>query len=311
MIWGALSLGIMTLHTGGGLLAYLAVRFNRKCWCLVGILFQLTYFLFWPFYVLLIKAASIFVDGQDDWKSANMNLTGIEGIFEAQAQFLLQLYIAFNRPDRELTTLQIQSLITSLMSIVLAKIEVHFAGKPQTSISTKASLFPLYLAFSIFFLGSWALMLATLRFYFCFVALFFWGVSVLNAKMKEKSGKFLTLTIPMIFNAILLIVVAILVNCFSSSIKIMTITALPFIDEHLTDHIYLSDVDIVQRMCYKRLSYFNSMFLVCLSSLALYLLLAYFQVGFCNNNYREIQEEKAKKTIQETKNNADQNESNV
>ena len=84
MVWGSVTLGIFAF-TGASLLFLLQVGFNKNCWCLQ----RVTYFLFWPFYVLFIKTASIFVAGQDDWKSANMRLTGIEGVFEAQAQFLL------------------------------------------------------------------------------------------------------------------------------------------------------------------------------------------------------------------------------
>ena len=288
MVWGTISLGIFAF-TGASLWFFLQVGFNKKCWCQ-----KLTYFLLWPFYVLFIKTASIFVDGQEDWKSANMRLTGIEGVFEAQAQFLLQLYIAFNRPDRELSTLQITSLTSSLVSIVLAKIEDHCALKPQTSIKTKASLFPMFLAFSIFVLGSTALMIATLRLYFVFIAVFcLIGLKLREcfaSQMKTKSGKFIKLTIPMIFKAFLLIVVAILVNCFSSSLKVLTITALPFGDKPFTDEIYLSDVAIVKKMCYEKMSYFNIIFVVCLSSLALYLPLAYFQVVVPENKEEEEME---------------------
>ena len=281
MVWGTISLGIFAF-TGASLWFFLQVGFNKKCWCQ-----KLTYFLLWPFYVLFIKTASIFVDGQEDWKSANMRLTGIEGVFEAQAQFLLQLYMAFNRPDRELSTLQMLSLTSSLMSIVLAKIEDHCALKPQTSIKTKASLFPMFLAFSIFVLGSTALMMATLRLYFVFIAVFCFCFA---SQMETKSGKFIKLTIPMIFKAFLLIVVAILVNCFSSSLKVLTITALPFGDKPFTDEIYLSDVAIVKKMCYEKMSYFNTIFVVCLSSLALYLPLAYFQVVVPENKEEEEME---------------------
>ena len=70
MVWGTISLGIFAF-TGASLWFFLQVGFNKKCWCQ-----KLTYFLLWPFYVLFIKTASIFVDGQEDWKSANMRLTG-------------------------------------------------------------------------------------------------------------------------------------------------------------------------------------------------------------------------------------------
>ena len=55
-----------------------------------------------PFIFLLVKFANIFYDGdsQDEWKSANMAMTGIEGFWEAGFQFVLQLFIIFKRADR-------------------------------------------------------------------------------------------------------------------------------------------------------------------------------------------------------------------
>ena len=63
--------------------------------------------------------------------------------------------------------------------------------------------------------------------------------------------------------------------------------------------IHLADVDIV-----KRLSYFNTIFAVCLTSCCvIYLPLAYFQ----SPEMKKLEEE-AKKTIQETEHDADNNE---
>ena len=100
------------------------------------------------------------------------------------------------------------------------------------------------------------------------------------------------LTIPIIVDALSLIAVAAMVNCFSSSIQIVTITEYAFL------HINLADVEIV-----KRLSYFNTIFAVCLTFFAIYIPLAYFQ----SPEMKELEEE-AKKTIQETEHNADNNE---
>ena len=67
-------------------------------------------------------------------------------------------------------------------------------------------------------------MIATLRLYSVFIAVFcLIGLKLREcfaSQMKTKSGKLIKLTIPMIFKAFLLIVVAILVNCFSSSLKV-------------------------------------------------------------------------------------------
>ena len=102
------------------------------------------------------------------------------------------------------------------------------------------------------------------------------------------------LTIPMILNVFTLIVVAVMVNCFSSTMQIMTYDG--YLD--ILFYISLANVDIV-----KRLSYFNTIFAVCLTCFAIYLPLAYFQ----SPEMKELEEE-AKKTIQETEHDADNNE---
>ena len=284
--------------TGYGLLHYLHVGFNRSC----SFLQKVTYFLFWPFYILFIKAASIFVAGQDDWKSANMRLTGFEGLFEAQAQFMLQLYIAFARSDRMISNLQILTLASSLMSIVSAKIESHFAEKPQATMKTKASYLPLYLAFSFFNMVSMALMIATLRCYsFVIVIIINIVVSLkrcLSSRLKTKSGRFFDSTTRFILQALSLIAVAILVNSFSSSVQILTFTSLEGLKNVPISFIYLSDIDIVKNLCY-----FNTIFVLCLSSFAIYLPLQYFQVVV-----PKMEREEAKKTMQERENDANKNE---
>ena len=306
--------------TGLSLLSYLHVGFNRSC-CFLQ---KLTYFLFWPLYILFIKAASIFVAGQDDWKSANMRLTAFEGSFEAQFQFLLQLFIVFARSDREISNLQILTLASSLMSIVSTNIDGHFVKTPQTTIKTKAKFIPLFLASSIFYIGSWALIIAKLRFY-SFSVVVIQNIVIFSkmcfaSRLKTKPGRFFDATAIFIVQALSLIALAILVNCYSSSIQVLTLSS-----EGL-DYIYISDIDIVES-----LSYFNTIFVLCLSSFAIYLPLQYFQVVI-----PEMEEEEAKKkdvesqmkaeaeeeskleaevtakaTIQERENDGNENESTV
>merc|ERR1712156_343967 len=94
---------------------------NNRFWyikCIEKLLFMIMF----PFIFLFVKFANIFAVNQegvanDDWKSASMAITGIEGIFEAQWQFVLQLFIIFNRADREPSMIQMLTLCTSLMSV--------------------------------------------------------------------------------------------------------------------------------------------------------------------------------------------------
>ena len=87
--------------------------------CIEKLLFMITF----PFIFLFVKFANIFAVDQEgvaheEWKSASMAITGVEGTNEAQFQFILQLFIIFNRADREPSMIQMLTLGTSLMSIV-------------------------------------------------------------------------------------------------------------------------------------------------------------------------------------------------
>merc|ERR1719418_93893 len=112
------------------------------------------------------------------------------------------------------------------------------------------------------------------------------------SRLKTKSGRFFDSTVFHIFLAISLIAVAILVNCFSSDIQILTLTSKG------VGYIYLSDIDIV-----KSLSYFNTIFVLSLSSFAIYLPLYYFQVVI-----PEMEEEEAKKEDVESQRKAEAEE---
>ena len=186
-------------------------------------------------------------------------------------QFMLQLFIAFVRSDREISNLQILTIASSLMSIVSTKIEGYFVKKPKTTIKTKAKLIILFLASSIFDSASSALMIATLRCYSVSVlvigTIFLYIKMCFASRLKTKSGRFFDANAHWTFQALCLIATAILVNCFSNGIQILTLSSKGF------DYIYLSDIDIV-----KSLSYFNTIFVLCLSSFAISLPLDYFQV---------------------------------
>ena len=52
-----------------------------------------------------------------------MSITGIEGLYEASYQFVLQLFVVLKKADRQPLTIQILTMVTSLMSIVISNIK--------------------------------------------------------------------------------------------------------------------------------------------------------------------------------------------
>ena len=54
-----------------------------------------------PLIFLMVKFANIFNDGQENWKTAAMAMTGVEGNIEGGLQLVLQLFIVFKRADRQ------------------------------------------------------------------------------------------------------------------------------------------------------------------------------------------------------------------
>ena len=115
-----------------------------------------------PLIFLSVKFANIFTDGQKKWKTAAMAMTAIEGTFEGSLQLILQLFIVFNRADREPTNIQIMTLASSLVSCAVASIEDIFAHKPETSIEVKASFIPYALLMHIYGRMAMALIISTI-----------------------------------------------------------------------------------------------------------------------------------------------------
>ena len=82
---------------------------------------------------------------------------------EAMLQLVLQLFIIFNRADREPTTLQCLVLATSLISIVNSKVEALCSKNPQSTLGFKASLIPFALCQYVFICGSIGLIISTIH----------------------------------------------------------------------------------------------------------------------------------------------------
>ena len=97
-------------------------------------------------------------------------ITGIEGNFEGSWQFVLQLFIVFNRADREPTLLQLLTLVTSLLSIMTANVDSKFADKPDTPLMEKAKLWPYALFVSIFNWVTISLIISTIQWNYIWIS---------------------------------------------------------------------------------------------------------------------------------------------
>ena len=163
-IWGSLSLAIIA---GTGLVfatlngPKLGRNIDSQSW-IVWITQKLVFFVFYPLIMLSLKFAAIFTD-DEEWKSASMILTGVEGNCEAYFQLVLQLFIIFSRADRQPTIVQFISLASSLLSMSKAKIESMFAKTPNMSMQDQASYGFYALCMSVYSCGGYALTITTIR----------------------------------------------------------------------------------------------------------------------------------------------------
>ena len=161
-IWGSLSLAIIWIAG-----FYFAIFNGPKLGrnndsCIVWLLQKLVFMILYPFIMLSLKFAAIFTD-DEEWKSASMILTGVEGNVEAYYQFVLQLFIIFSRADRQPTIIQFLSLASSLLSMSKAKIESMFSKTPDMSMQDQASYGFYALCMSVYSCGGYALMITTLQ----------------------------------------------------------------------------------------------------------------------------------------------------
>ena len=219
-----------------------------------------------PLIFLMVKFANIFTDGQENWKTAAMAMTGVEGQFEGGSQLVLQLFIIFKRADREPSNIQLMTLASSLMSCVLAFIEDIFAHKPQTSIEVKASFIPLALFHQIYVRMTMALIISTTQWNMIFIIIgLAIGCSIIKVIIRNRAPEkkiFLTGIIQVCVFGTSLIVIAIIVNYFEET-TIWNLWA---------EKVKLSDLAIVKK------KYFNYIFGCCLLCGIISMVLHYYQV---------------------------------
>ena len=230
----------------------------------------------------MVKFANIFTDGQENWKTAAMAMTGVEGIFEGGCQLILQLYIVFNRADRQPSNIQIMTLASSLMSTVVSTIEDIFANKPQTSIEIKASFIPYALFYNIYERTASALIISTTQWNMIFIIIGAGTGSGIGLALFKKGDLKKPAKLRLFINIILfcayaitLTVIAILVNYFEET-NIWNWGA---------KEVKLSDLAVV------KYNYFNYIFVSCLLSGIISQVLYIYQVMKIPNQ----EEEEAKK----------------
>ena len=117
-----------------------------------------------PFLVIGAKIVALFNPGEE-WKKFTFRLTAAEGTFESKTSFLLQLFIVFTRADRKPSYVQLASLVTSLVMIVITDTQSFLKDQPDMTmgdhLKKAASMVPMIQ--KITFLGSIAVIASILR----------------------------------------------------------------------------------------------------------------------------------------------------
>ena len=195
-----------------------------------------------------------------------MAMTGIEGTFEGGLQLILQLFIIFNRADREPTNIQMMTLASSLVSCAVASIEDIFAHKPETSIEVKASFIPYALSFNIYGKMAMAIIISTTQWNMIFLFIIFVIGYLIIIKcirnMADTKKQFILHIIIFCLYTITLTAIAIFVNYFGNT----------SIWNLWMKKVKLSDLAIVQK------AYFNYIFASCLLCGIISNVLYYYQV---------------------------------
>ena len=234
-----------------------------------------------PLIFLSIKFANIFTDGQKNWKTAAMAMTAIEGTFEGGFQLILQLFIVFNRADREPTNIQMMTLASSLLSCAVSSIEDIFAHKPETSIEVKASFIPYALSSNIYGKMAMAIIISTTQWSMIFFFIIF-GIGYLIIikcfrNMADTKKELIILLLNFCLYTITLTVIAIFVTYFENT-SIWNLW--------IFSSVKLSDLAIVQK------AYFNYIFASCLLCGIISNVLYYYQVIPVQEKEEEANKEK-------------------
>ena len=135
---------------------------------LAVLFFLLTYpcTLLFPVILILVKLISLVNPGLE-WKKLNARITGYEGSWESSLQMILTLFIIFTRADRVPSSIQIASLVASIVMITKTAIADHLSPKQpmklEDEVKATLGLLPLFLSNAVFKLLSLAVTITCLR----------------------------------------------------------------------------------------------------------------------------------------------------
>ena len=119
-----------------------------------------------PLVLILVKVVSLINPGPE-WKRVNARITWLESSWESAFQTILTLFIIFSRTDRQPSSMQIASLVTSFLMITKTSIAEHlFPKQPlelKEELKATATLLPLFLSNATFKVLSWAITFTCLR----------------------------------------------------------------------------------------------------------------------------------------------------
>ena len=117
-----------------------------------------------------VKILALFNPGYEMEKLSD-HVTGMEGTYESTFQFLLNLFIILSRGDRRPSSIQLVSLLASLLMILKFQIEEFLTTmhrerlQPFDRIKQATPLFPMFLTNIVFRLGSIAVVVAVFRYW--------------------------------------------------------------------------------------------------------------------------------------------------
>jgi hypothetical protein len=121
-----------------------------------------------PFIVIGVHLVGLFNPGPQ-WKKLTKKISAAEGSGEATLQFCLQLFIIFTLGDRQPSVVQLATLTASLFLLINTGMDDYMKANPpkdlKEELRRKKDLLLIFLASTIFKLGSVAVMAATLRYW--------------------------------------------------------------------------------------------------------------------------------------------------
>ena len=172
-IWGWVTVSFMFLpgYCGVFLVTDIIMEIlNKNSSCLrvfLSHLLAIPSAIIFPLVLIFVKFVCLFNPGTE-WKRLNIRVTGLEGALESSFQAILSLFIIFTRADRQPSSVQIGSLVVSLVMITKTTIADYLSSRQpmqmKEELKLSATLFPLFFTNSAFKMISIAIIAACLRY---------------------------------------------------------------------------------------------------------------------------------------------------